>query len=303
MRNINIPEPCNENFQLMTPTERGAFCEKCSIDTFDFRDKTNDQIRGILKAHIGQHVCGRFTHNQLEQLNRDFEEWTFSSTKSFQSGFLFALIAVFGLSLFSCTEKRHEAEIVSFQDITKEIVQQFEDIRDNRVYAAQPEEIKGVPETPVTEEIEFESYIGGGISYEWNEGTDAPVHELIESAERIYGYDGGISYTYDYAEHLISVSTDEYDDQGNLIPKEFSSLAFPNPTTSTSTLEIKAPVKGDFQIDLYDMNGKFYRTIYTGEIERGSFRREFDLTDLPTGMYLVTIVSKDYKETVRVAKI
>jgi hypothetical protein len=302
MRNIDIPQPCSENFQLMTPTERGAFCEKCSIDTFDFRDKTNDQIRGILKAHIGQEVCGRFTGKQLEELNKDFEEWTFSSTKSFQSGFLFALIAVFGLSLFSCADKQYETEIVSFQNVTKEIVRDFEALKDNRTFAANPAEITG--ETVLPEQIAYIDYeIGGAISYDYIEQPPLEPVEIIEPVEMYYGYDGGISYTDRYSEHLISTVTDEYDEKGNIIPKEYSSLTFPNPTSSTTTLEIKAPKKGDFQIDLYDMNGKFYRNIYSGEIERGTFRQEYDLSDLPTGMYLVTITSRKYKETVRVAKI
>jgi len=301
MRNIDIPQPCSENFQLMTPTERGAFCEKCSIDTFDFRDKTNDQIRGILKANIGHEVCGRFTGKQLEELNKDFEEWTFSSTKSFQSGFLFALIAVFGLSLFSCADQQHETEIVSFQDATKEIVRNFEELKDNRTFAAASEEITGEA-IPQMEYVRYDYEIGGAIAYDFPEQPPIEPKEIIEP-EIYYGYDGGISYSQVYSEHLIAVSTEEYDEKGNVIPKEYSSLTFPNPASSTSTLEIKAPKKGDFQIDLYDMNGKFYRNIYTGEIERGTFRQEYDLTDLPTGMYLVTIISKKYKETVRVAKI
>jgi len=41
---ISIPDPCSEDFTKMTPTERGAFCSKCQIDTFDFRNVSNNDI-------------------------------------------------------------------------------------------------------------------------------------------------------------------------------------------------------------------------------------------------------------------
>ena len=300
MRNIDIPQPCSENFHLMTPTERGAFCEKCSIDTYDFRNKTNDQIRGILSANAGQEVCGRFTGKQLEELNKDFEEWTFTSTKSFQSGFLFALIAVFGLTLFSCADQQQETEIVSFQEATKNIV---DNINTNVGTAFVAED--SIQAEPIVPEIivDYWDYeIGGVIGYDFQDYVQPP-QELVEPVDLLRGYAGGISYTQVYADYIKKVVTDEYDENGNLIPKEYSSLTFPNPVSSTSTIEIKAPLKGDFKIDLYDLNGKFIQNIYEGEIERGTFRQEYSMTDLPTGMYLVTIVSRKYKETVRVSKI
>ncbi len=113
MKNISIPQPCSEDFSLMTPTERGTFCEKCATDTFDFTGKTSTEIKLILKNQVGQKVCGKFTSGQLEALNLEFEQWSFRSVKSFQSMFLYCLIAVFGLSLFSCSNPQGIAEIRS----------------------------------------------------------------------------------------------------------------------------------------------------------------------------------------------
>ena len=215
MRNIDIPQPCSENFHLMTPTERGAFCEKCSIDTYDFRNKTNDQIRGILIANAGQEVCGRFTGKQLQELNTDFEEWTFTSTKSFQSGFLFALIAVFGLTLFSCADKQNETEIISFQETTKNIV---DNINTNVGTAFVAED--SIQAEPIVPEIivDYWDYeIGGVIGYDFPQNIE--VREPVDYVEPILerGYAGGISYTQVYADYIEKVVTDEYDENGNLI--------------------------------------------------------------------------------------
>lgn len=301
MKNIHIPEPCGENFQQMPATERGAYCAKCATDTFDFKGKTTEEIKGILMSQMGKKVCGQFTTNQLQELNEEFEAWTFTSTKSFQSGFLFALIAVFGLTLFSCTEQQQEADIISFQETTKTIMDNMN-----------PENIATLAESDSSTanvspdiSIDYIGYdmIGGVIGYDWVEEKRIEPIEIIEPEILEYAIAGGISYTNVYADYITATVVDEYDEEGRVIPKEYSSLTFPNPTSSTSTLEIKVPKKGDFKIDLYDLNGQYLKSIYEGEIERGTFRQEYDLTDLPTGMYLVVIASKKYKETVRVSKI
>ena len=72
MKHINIPEPCSENWNEMTPNEKGAFCQKCALDVYDFTDKTADQIREILRLNIAAPVCMRIEPKQLDELNADF---------------------------------------------------------------------------------------------------------------------------------------------------------------------------------------------------------------------------------------
>lgn len=302
MNHFSIPQHCNENFAAMTPTQRGAFCSKCATDTYDFRNKSIPEIKSILRQNLGKEVCGQMTHQQIAQLNSDFEEWSFQSTRSFQSAFLFSLIAVFGLTLFSCQDRRQEQDVVDFQQTTKNIlalIQQPQAIVIEEVAPVQ-QAIAPVIELPVEEYIVPE-YLE--LSTDTIDLNEVIIRDEFYYRDRELG---GISLRTIYFDNYLEATVpliEEFDDQGRLIPTEFSSLAFPNPTANNTTLEIKAPKDGTYQIDVYDMNGKHLRGVYSGDIQRGTFQQGIDMSDLPPGIYLITILSKDYKETVRVSKV
>ncbi|WP_435138569.1 hypothetical protein [Formosa sp. A9] len=60
---IQIPKPCHERWETMTPTEKGAFCTACQRDVIDFTQSSPLELtRVILKQ--GK-ICGRFTPKQL----------------------------------------------------------------------------------------------------------------------------------------------------------------------------------------------------------------------------------------------
>ncbi len=64
---ITIPKPCHENWNAMTPDEKGRFCAVCSKTVRDFRRASDDEIIDVF-ADASQEICGAF--NPL-QLNRD----------------------------------------------------------------------------------------------------------------------------------------------------------------------------------------------------------------------------------------
>jgi hypothetical protein len=98
---VDIAEPCHENWNQMSPTEKGAFCGKCQIDVVDFSNKTALEVKQILHDNIGKHLCGRFKKVQLKELNSDYLVWENQSIHTFQSKFLLACVLVFGMTLFS----------------------------------------------------------------------------------------------------------------------------------------------------------------------------------------------------------
>nr|WP_321224502.1 carboxypeptidase-like regulatory domain-containing protein [uncultured Psychroserpens sp.] len=69
--NINIPEPCHEDWNKMTVQQKGRHCKSCEKTVFDFTTKTDEQI---VKTFLNEgRVCGRFKSTQLNRalvLNR-----------------------------------------------------------------------------------------------------------------------------------------------------------------------------------------------------------------------------------------
>lgn len=62
---ISIPEPCTEKWQEMSPTEKGAYCKKCSKEVIDFTQVSQLELsRRLAKGEV---LCGRFRRDQLDR--------------------------------------------------------------------------------------------------------------------------------------------------------------------------------------------------------------------------------------------
>ncbi len=64
---ISIPQPCHEDWNKMTPTEQGRFCNTCQKCVMDFTGFTDKQLYDFFDIHKGQKICGRFESIQLNR--------------------------------------------------------------------------------------------------------------------------------------------------------------------------------------------------------------------------------------------
>ena len=305
MQKLNIPNPCNEDFSKMTVTERGAFCEKCSTDTYAFYNKSIPEIKSILHQNMGKEICGRFAPGQMEAINAEFEVWTFRSKKSFQSAFAMTLLVVFGLGLFSCQDKQQETDIVQFQKATTEIVSAFEkgiDLSDAG---------KGLSKEPLY--LQFNLPVLWNWDFDYlpfcnsiNNWSSGGVIELPMNFQPWFNSELTFPVSNPVVQGTDSITMHPISDSAtvetSLITDEFSVLAFPNPTSGMTTIEYRNLEKARYKIDVYDLNGKHYQDVYSGKIDEEIFRKEIDLSELPVGTYLVVITARNFKETVRVIK-
>lgn len=63
---LSIPEPCHEDWNNMTPTLQGRYCQACEKEVTDFSQMTDTQIIQFIEKGKGNH-CGRFRFDQLDR--------------------------------------------------------------------------------------------------------------------------------------------------------------------------------------------------------------------------------------------
>lgn len=67
---LTISELCHENWEAMTPVEKGRFCDSCQKQVVDFSGMSDRQVAEFFKKPSTGSVCGRFMSDQLD---RDIE--------------------------------------------------------------------------------------------------------------------------------------------------------------------------------------------------------------------------------------
>lgn len=60
---ISIPQPCTENWELMTPNQHGRHCALCSKTVVDFTKYTDEELITFF-AQQNSNICGRIKNSQ-----------------------------------------------------------------------------------------------------------------------------------------------------------------------------------------------------------------------------------------------
>lgn len=63
---FHIPQPCHEDWNKMTPVDKGKFCNSCSKQVVDFSTMTDHEVLNYFSKTSGK-VCGRFANDQLQR--------------------------------------------------------------------------------------------------------------------------------------------------------------------------------------------------------------------------------------------
>jgi TonB-dependent SusC/RagA subfamily outer membrane receptor len=63
---ITIPKPCHENWEMMTPKEKGRFCSVCSKTVMDFTVASDAEIVEVFSTSK-ENICGNFYESQLNR--------------------------------------------------------------------------------------------------------------------------------------------------------------------------------------------------------------------------------------------
>jgi hypothetical protein len=308
MEHLRIDKPCTENWNEMMPTERGAFCQKCCKQVLDFTNQTNSQIQAALKNSNGKEVCAKITNDQLSSLNFEFEQWQSSATMNVQRMSFYALLFVFGLSMVSCTSQEDEQRVKTLQQSVSQVlkaekksVQKTARVQPRRIISevSEPQREIVVNEKILTLEKPIEKPVEKpNPTITRDDLTGAPTREI---GTVIMGL---VVMRQPYIEHIEEVAPEEiYDENGTLIPTDFSSLAYPNPTRGNTTIKFEVPTQTEAVIQVFSMNGNLIFSFDRKTYRPGTHEMPLSLTDQAPGMYLVKIMSEEYQETIRISKL
>ena len=97
---VNIPNPCTEKYDNMSPTELGRLCKVCNTEVVDFTNwETKDIVEYIQNSN--QKVCGKLKLSQIEnKRNLRFNSWL-------KAAGIISLLS-FSKPIFSQTTKQNE---------------------------------------------------------------------------------------------------------------------------------------------------------------------------------------------------
>lgn len=325
MKKIKIAEPCHENWNDFTPTQRGAFCGSCQINVIDFSVKSNEEIKGILIQNSGKKMCGRFSKPQLDELNSDYHLWQNQSQNTFQSKFIFALILVFGLTLFSCSSQNDNlvmgemttlitgtSSVILTDTIKTDSTKTLEITTETQGTTCTPEMLMG--DIAIIEPIEMTM---GELPVEYYEkeemvkGKLAIEPEVIEikSVEKIHTMTLGMVAYYEEPEIIPSDIADSIKNvttENNIVislTDKFEANLYPNPFKNNATIDLLVLTKETYQIGLFDSQGRLIKSVYSGILEIGKVVYNLDLTTEENGIYFVKIVTETQNESLKVIKI
>ena len=64
---VQVANPCHENWEKMTPSQKGRFCKACAKEVIDFTKLSDRQIVAFYHQNKGKAFCGHFKGSQLDR--------------------------------------------------------------------------------------------------------------------------------------------------------------------------------------------------------------------------------------------
>jgi Secretion system C-terminal sorting domain len=301
---ISIPKPCHQDWNKMTPEERGRFCSVCQKTVLDFSEKTKEEIQEFILAHRHEKLCGRFRSEHLAEFSRiELPMPVYQSRLSFLNSFVAALLFCFGTSLFSCnlpaspTLGKVEARYAQTPPENSPDTNKVMVVGD----------IDATPAQCVSTEI---THLKGEVEF-----VDEPDTTINLSAVEItdslpWWEKGGVQIT--VGALMVKEEVDYppmYDEEDTMSAEKdnvlladgnFFTSVYPNPSGGLINIKIQLAEEEWVQMDLYDLNGRLIRNLLS-EIQPPELRTmQVDMTDQPPGIYFVKIIAGDMEKTERV---
>lgn len=295
---VRIPEPCHEDWNKMQPDDKGKFCGSCSKSVFDFSNKTDNEIKDILIAHKGQHVCGHFKKSQVNRpLNISINFNDLPKNISIAKAFAIALFLSFGTLLFSCTTlDGKKIDTIEMVNTTEE----------KTLDQLPPDTLREITKTAVLGNIKCtEETVDGGIRFEEVIVEEPPIQkDLPPDSLKIEDVIMGLMVM--DPEPLDTNVTDPVPNSKLIIEevittKQTEFNVYPNPSNGEFIIKYDVLKRADVRVDIHDLKGALLKTVVNiaGQFE-GKYQVPVNLNNLSNGIYIVTLINDGKKFTEKV---
>jgi hypothetical protein len=294
---IQIPEPCHEDWNKMTPKDNGSYCGSCEKTVVDFSKMNDTQIAQYVAAHPDEKMCGRFANTQL---NRSISHLN-TINRSAMKAFVYVLFMVFGASLFAFTYvKNNEDKLMGDVGIERN-----EGYEGRTVGVMMPIlDTVEIDTAQVDTTVIEQEYMTAGLMmayYEEPLADSVPEIDIISEKYNEYldmtvgGMMVNIETVDNRIENLDTVSVERKDsvtqeiiDQVKLPTLE----SYPNPTSGAINIKYNIPQRTDVLIELYDINGnKVKDLVSTSQLYEGTYIYPADLSELSNGTYICRMIA------------
>ncbi len=280
--------PCSENWDTMQPHEKGKFCMSCNKAVYDLADLNAEQLALYLAAHENESICGHVNQDALKHPVLLVEK---EEIRSFHFKFILALFLAFGPFLFSCDQKQHE----QVKQVIMETISESEQEQGTTFEITEIKKIKPAKQI-IADEQKME------------EPKDSIPQEVFLDTVKICRSEinermllSGGAWT------TIRYSTIEFDTvapEPQIIETEphLPLLVYPNPAREEVTIQYEISEDGTALLSCFSVNGEKIKDILsTNQATPGQYSDQMNVSDLPSGMYIVILINNDHKEIFRLS--
>lgn len=117
---IQVPNPCYEDWNAMTPNQQGRFCDNCSKSVIDFTKMKTPEIQDYFIRNKESKVCGKFSNSQLESIRINIPMQVMISQTQFHKIFLLALLVTMGTTLISCSDNNGDKQTIDSIEVVED---------------------------------------------------------------------------------------------------------------------------------------------------------------------------------------
>lgn len=226
---ITISEPCQEDWNKMTPNDQGRFCMSCAKTVVDFTTMLPEEVQHYFIQNQNESICGRMRKSQLDSITIQIPSRVLFNQTQYHKMFLLALFITMGSTLFSCADKNGNKQKID----AVQVVKKQSNIKTISVNKSVPQPSKDslknvIQPTSNVNQIKFKKPRAikcGKLTSKKEQETKIETNVIYED-NTVYGgmgisvypdFKGGISMFYSFIKDNFKVPKNDRNLQGEII--------------------------------------------------------------------------------------